>query len=241
MRNAVIWNVRDARGLNQDEKSLLWAIESRGVCETRWRRLADDAGDMSKDRFYRARNSLVAKNLIRVARKYDDVSKYAVNADALAGLVPDSRAANGEGNDSHSANQGSHSANDDSHMTETKKNTKKNRKKNVTEKKNTTAPVVAGAPTATVHAFPLLQGECVSPSMGAVWLSETGDLLFEVDTGSGRYLLCESGVSAPMPSPETRTAAPTKHRTQVEVERREQQRRDALAATFGPEYLTGEW
>lgn len=219
MRNVVVWAIRDARGLNQDEKALLWAIESCGIAIKKWQTLAADAGDMTKDRFYRARKSLVTKSLIRVVRKYNDVSEYVVLAEALAGFVPDSHGANEEANDSHNENGHSHSANRDSHMTETKKNTKKNRKKNITSKKNMTAPVVADATTDTASPQGEDRDEAL-PSMGSVWVSETGDVLFEADTGSGVYMLSECGVSA-LSLPNTRTAQTNGHEERSAADWRE--------------------
>lgn len=89
------------------------------------------------------------------------------------------------GNDSHSGNEDSHSGNGHSHHGETKKNTKKNRKKNVTSKKNHAAPVVADAPTGSASPQGRERETDPQPCMGSIWVSETGDLLFEADTGSG--------------------------------------------------------
>lgn len=70
-----------------------------------------------------------------------------------------------------------------------------------------TAPVVADAPTVTVEREASLSKEDGQPSMGTIWVSDTGDVLFEADTGSGVYMLSDSGVGA-LSLPETRTAAP---------------------------------
>jgi hypothetical protein len=138
MRNEAVWAIRDARGLNQDEKALLWAIESRGTAKVTWHKLADDAG-MAKNRFYRTRTALIQKSLINVSRLYDSVSEYKVNLEALAEWSNDSHSGNEVATDSHSGNKDSHSGNEDSHYGETKKNIKKNTKKKVTSKKKDSA------------------------------------------------------------------------------------------------------
>jgi hypothetical protein len=214
--------LRDARGLNSDEIAFLFVALSRGdELFGTWQTNAADMG-LSKRGYYDTRAALLAKRLITVARKYNGTSVYAVD---LARLAEYSPCGNETGHDSHMENEDSRMGNDDSRSGETKKNTKKNRKKNVTSKKNQTAPVVADAPTVTVDTASSLQGEDRKdsvPTMGTVRPSEDGHYLFEVGTGSGRYVLCESGVTGPVPLPETRTAAPVvgpDHETEMQQHR----------------------
>lgn len=138
MNIEALWTLRDARGINSDEKAFLFVAISRGdELFGTWETNAADMG-MSKNRYYRTRDSLLAKGLIEVARKYNGSSVYRVNVDAL------SHYGNAEGNDSHYGNEDSHYGNDDSHYGETKKNIKNNKKKNLKNKNNHTdanAPV----------------------------------------------------------------------------------------------------
>lgn len=82
-----VWNIRDARGLNQDEKAFLFVVASRGVMTSAWRTAADDMG-MKKDRFFRTRKALIAKGLVREGLRKDDTTVYRIDEDALASLVP---------------------------------------------------------------------------------------------------------------------------------------------------------
>lgn len=204
MRNQVIWGIRDARELTVYEAMLIFVVESRGTCEATRERMQADM-KCGKDSFYAARKSLHAKGILGFKRKYDDVTAYWIDADVFLAYAKDSARQDAGVGDSVSQTGDSVPQNEDSVRPETKKNSKKNRKKNVTRKKNTTAPVVADAPTVSVSSS---QGEPTEslPHWGAVLTSETGDVLFEVATGSGRYVLCESGITGPLP--ETRTAAP---------------------------------
>lgn len=87
MSNQTMWNIRDARGLNANEKALLWAIESRGITFTAWQTTAEDAG-MKKDVFYRTRAALIKKGLLKAGLRKDDTTVYRVNEKAVAALVP---------------------------------------------------------------------------------------------------------------------------------------------------------
>ena len=60
-----IWKIRDARGLDYKEKAFLFTVASRGAMTARWGTAAADMG-MSKDTYYRTRDSLFEKNLLVV-------------------------------------------------------------------------------------------------------------------------------------------------------------------------------
>lgn len=76
----VIWAIRDCRTLNAQEKSLLWAIESRGIHYGTWETVAADAG-MKKDAYYRWRRSLEAKGVLSVTERPGKTTVHEVNAD----------------------------------------------------------------------------------------------------------------------------------------------------------------
>ncbi|MFD0001981.1 hypothetical protein ACFVJ4_06080 [Streptomyces sp. NPDC127178] len=146
-----IWNIRDARGLNQDEKAFLFVVASRGVMTSAWQTAADDMG-MKKDRFYRTRKSLIEKGLIQEGTRKDDTTVYRVNEEALAALVPvkeekqDSVSwADSDTENTHSlyANDPSQVENDHSHMSEEKVTIKETRK--VTVKETTTEAALRAA------------------------------------------------------------------------------------------------
>lgn len=76
--------LRDARGLNSDEIAFLFVALSRGdELFGTWQTNAADMG-MAKNRYYRTRDSLLAKGLIAVVRKYNAASVYAVDLSRLA-------------------------------------------------------------------------------------------------------------------------------------------------------------
>ena len=125
MRWEVIWDIRDARGLSHREKAFLWAVESRAMMRTEWEKAKDDMG-MKKDMYYRTRESLHDKRLIRIVRNYNGTTCYVVDEKVLESYMPkqsDSHIAN---EDSDIENEDSHSENEHSHIPETKKNKKKN-------------------------------------------------------------------------------------------------------------------
>lgn len=66
----------------------------------------------------------------------------------------------------------------------------------------------ASASQSASFSLPKDDWEDSGPSMGNVGRSVDGHYLFEVGTGSGRYLLCKSGVTGPACLTETRPAAP---------------------------------
>ncbi|MDQ0793577.1 hypothetical protein [Streptomyces sp. B1I3] len=82
-----IWNIRDARGLNQAEKTFLFVVASRGVMTSAWQTAADDMG-MKKDKFFNTRKALISKGLVREGLRKDDTTVYRLNEGALAALVP---------------------------------------------------------------------------------------------------------------------------------------------------------
>lgn len=82
-----IWNIRDARGINANEKAFLFVVASRGIMTAAWQTAAADMG-MSKDTFYRTRNSLIKKGLIKEGLRKDTTTVYRLEEKALAALVP---------------------------------------------------------------------------------------------------------------------------------------------------------
>lgn len=124
-----MFNIRDARGLTAKEKIFLVTVELRGEMVCTWERAAADMG-MTKDSFYRTRRSLVDRHLVYAVEQGNRITRYIVNRDGVAVLVP----SQGE-NHSHSENGLSHSANglsqDEnglSHQAEQKVTNKKNKK-----------------------------------------------------------------------------------------------------------------
>lgn len=109
VRLEVLFHIRDARGLNAKEKAFLFVTESRGVMFSKWDKAAADMG-LSKRGYYDARASLLAKDLIREERRFDNTTVYTVNADAFP---------YGEQH-SHSGNDHSRMGNADSRSGETK-------------------------------------------------------------------------------------------------------------------------
>jgi hypothetical protein len=75
-----MWDIRDCRTLNAQEKALLWAIESRGIHYGTWETVAADAG-MKKDAYYRWRGSLEAKGVLSVTERPGTTTLHEVNAD----------------------------------------------------------------------------------------------------------------------------------------------------------------
>lgn len=88
MRNQVMWDIRDAQGLNTAEKAIMWVIESRGELFSTVETLAGNAG-MGRSTFYAHRDGLVDRGLVRCSRRYGERQKlYTVDAAAVAALVP---------------------------------------------------------------------------------------------------------------------------------------------------------
>lgn len=89
MNGQTIWNIRDARQLNSNEKLLLMVIESRGQMWATVAQVIDDMG-MSRSTFYKTRNDLKARNLIHVlTRGTNQTTMYRVNREAVRRLLPD--------------------------------------------------------------------------------------------------------------------------------------------------------
>lgn len=212
MRNETIWAIRDARGLSTSEKAFLFVVESRGTAKTYRQTLMNDTG-ASDGQITNLVRSLTAKGCIetgRVGRR----TTYRVSHDAVARLVPDRIGTQPVSDGAQSVSPTAHSVSAAGSPSE---DNKKNRKKNVKENqmKNKTAPVVADAPTVTAAESPLPKKDRESnpePSMGAIWVSVAGDVLFEADAGSGVYMLSDCGVSA-LPLLEPRSAPPVDHGT----------------------------
>lgn len=83
----VIWNIRDARGINANEKTFLFVVASRGIMYSEWQTAAADMG-MSKDTYYRTRSALIKKGLIKEGLRKDTTTVYRIEEKALAALVP---------------------------------------------------------------------------------------------------------------------------------------------------------
>ncbi|NEK59905.1 hypothetical protein GCU56_18785 [Geodermatophilus sabuli] len=87
MRVQVMWNVRDAVGLNRNEKFMLMTMESRGVYKR-----SNENGmkemNMGVDLYRKTKSSLLDKNLLLVKKITDSPWHYKVNADVLATYVP---------------------------------------------------------------------------------------------------------------------------------------------------------
>lgn len=90
-----IWNIRDARGINANEKAFLFVVASRGVMFSEWQTAAADMG-MSKDTYYRTRNALIKKGLVKEGLRKDTTTVYRLEEKALAALVPVKEVSNDE-------------------------------------------------------------------------------------------------------------------------------------------------
>ena len=140
-----MWAIRDARGLNSKEKVFLLITESRGELFGKWDRNAADMG-LSKNHYYEARASLLAKGLLLAVRRYENTTVYVVNHEAFPYQECDS----------YSGNNNSRIRNGRSRIGETKKNTKKNTKVELEEEQPTVpdGPVVNPLPNYTVREEP---------------------------------------------------------------------------------------
>lgn len=150
VRIEVLFQIRDARGLNAKEKAFLFVTESRGIMYSKWDNAAADMG-LSKRGYYDARASLLSKGLLIEDRNYNSTTVYTVNADAFPYGEQDSRM----GNDH------SHSGNDDSRSDETKVTTKGNHEGNLEGNQTTTVPDGPVDPIRT-------DGELSQPSLIAI-------------------------------------------------------------------------
>jgi hypothetical protein len=89
MRVMTMAHIRNARGLKPEEKAILYTVESRGEVYSTRDTLLEDCGGMSKSRFYRHRNSLVAKGLLQAeVRRPRGTTVYRVNSEAVEALAP---------------------------------------------------------------------------------------------------------------------------------------------------------
>lgn len=89
MRVMTMAHIRNARGLGPEEKAILYTVESRGEVYSTRDTFLDDCGRMSKSRFYRHRNSLLAKGLLQAeVRRPRGTTIYRVNSDAVEALAP---------------------------------------------------------------------------------------------------------------------------------------------------------
>lgn len=79
----VVWAIRDSRSLNASEKSLLWAVESRGVHYGTWETVAADAG-MKRDAYYRWRRGLEARGVLSVTERPGKTTLHEVNGEWFA-------------------------------------------------------------------------------------------------------------------------------------------------------------
>lgn len=91
----VIWDIRDAEGLDGLEKIFLMVVESRGVMKTTWQQAAKNMG-MSKSTFFRVREQLVGKGLLLAVERPHRVTWYTVVRDAIHARVPDNSEELGE-------------------------------------------------------------------------------------------------------------------------------------------------
>ncbi|GAB3782955.1 hypothetical protein [Nocardioides pacificus] len=86
MRVEAIFAIREARGLNGNQKSLLYTVESRGVSFAKWHTIAADAG-LGRDAFYKAKGQLVASGLLVEQRRWNDTTNYRVDLPSLERLA----------------------------------------------------------------------------------------------------------------------------------------------------------
>lgn len=137
-----IFKIRDSRGLDAWDKSFLFTIASRGAegMFATWDRNKDDMG-MGKDRYYKSRDSLIAKGLIKVIRRMNESTIYKIDDDGLTAWLSATQNAHSVTQNDFSATQNGRSV-----RPETKKNTKKNKKKNLEEEQDS----VADAPSLTI-------------------------------------------------------------------------------------------
>jgi hypothetical protein len=88
MRVMTMAHIRNARGLGPEEKAILYTVESRGEVFSTRDTFLEDCGGMSKTRFYRYRNNLVAKGLLEAeVRRPRGTTVYRVNSEAVEALA----------------------------------------------------------------------------------------------------------------------------------------------------------
>ena len=135
-----VWAVRDARGLNANEKTFLYTVASRGVMKTCRETALEDMG-FKKDTFYKVVKSLKAKEvIIETPGQYNPVSNkrdqtyYEINLPALQDSVWQTQ-------DSVSQNDDSVSQKEDSVEPDNKVTEKVTTKVTVKETNYTASPV----------------------------------------------------------------------------------------------------
>lgn len=82
MRNEVMWAIRDDHTLAYDEKSLLWAVESRGEARRTWKGMSKDSG-LPKNRLYDVRRALKERGVLDVTERPGTTTLYRVLPDGL--------------------------------------------------------------------------------------------------------------------------------------------------------------
>ena len=87
MRVQVIWDIRDAVGLNRNEKLFLFTVESRGVYRRSKENSMAEMG-MKIELWRKTRDSLLLQDLLLSKPVREQPTHYRVNADVLATYVP---------------------------------------------------------------------------------------------------------------------------------------------------------
>lgn len=87
MRVQVIWDIRDAVGLNRNEKLFLFTVESRGVYRRSKENSMAEMG-MKIELWRKTRDSLLSQDLLLSKPVREQPTHYRVNADVLAAYVP---------------------------------------------------------------------------------------------------------------------------------------------------------
>lgn len=88
MRVMTMAHIRNARGIGPEEKAILYTVESRGEVYSTRDTFREDCGGMSKTRFYRHRNSLLAKGLLQAeVRRPRGTTVYRVVSEAVEALA----------------------------------------------------------------------------------------------------------------------------------------------------------
>src|SRR5262249_29713154 len=104
MRAEVLWAIRDCRTLNAREKSLLYAVETRGVHFGTWETVAADAG-LGRDGFYSCRRRLEARGALMVTERPGRTTLHEVNADWISNETLAETRNDPYGNASHGATE----------------------------------------------------------------------------------------------------------------------------------------
>lgn len=82
MRPEVVFAIRDARGFDANEKTILFVVESRGTAYGTAETIAADCG-MGDNRFYKWRRRLIDLGVLEATERHGSTTEYRVNADAL--------------------------------------------------------------------------------------------------------------------------------------------------------------